>query len=263
MELTTCVAATEWSAAPPSLVLCEGELHVWQADAGSYARHEAALKDLISPVEADKANRYRQSSHRNRSMFARAVLRDILGRYTGSDPRTLRFCVTSSGKPLLDPEVHADAPQFSLSHSGDLVLLAFARRHAVGVDVEAIRDDIDVMEIARQFFAPGEASDLLTLPAESRPSSFFAAWTRKEAYLKARGEGIGSGLNRFAVSVLPGVPARLVSDERSPQDVGAWRLSTVPIGSGSSASIAVRCDGLRSRHWVWCQPLHDRCLYVA
>ncbi len=251
MELKTAVAAHDWLAAPPELTLADGEIHLWQADATSFARHESRLTALLSPAEIDKAMRFMHSAQRDRSLLARAVLRDILGRYTGSDPRSLRFLVSRFGKPCLDPQQHAHAPHFNLSHSGNLVLLAFTGKHQVGVDVEAIRGDVDAMDLARRFFAPMEVKNLLSLPEASRLNAFFAVWTRKEAYLKARAEGIGSGLRHFAVSVLPGEPVRLLSDQRFPQAPSQWRLSEVALGTGFAASSAVCCDGLRPRYWRW------------
>lgn len=251
MGLRTAVATNDWLAAPRSLTLADGEMHIWQADAKSFATHERMLTDLLSEAEYDKANRFRQRPQRNRTILARAVLRDILGRYIDMDPRCLQFLVTSLGKPLLNPDAHANAPHFSVSHSGNIVLFAFAREHDVGVDVEAIRSDINVIEIAQRFFAPSEVNELLGLPATCRVSAFFDGWTRKEAYLKARAEGIGYGLNRFAVTLTPGEPARLISDDRYPEEVGMWRLNTIPLGSGYAASSADCGGGLRSRYWIW------------
>ena len=152
---------------------------------------------------------------------------------------------------MLDPDAHASAPHFSVSHSGDIVLIAFARNHDVGVDVEAIRNDLDVIEIAQRFFAPGEVSELLGLPAASRVRAFFEGWTRKEAYLKARAEGIAYGLNRFAVTLRPGEPARLISDEHYPEEAASWRLYSVPLNPDYAAAAAIRSNDLCMRYWVW------------
>lgn len=254
MELT-CVTEAAWVAAPHPLMLPDGELHLWRADVASFAAHEKRLTDMLSEAELEKANRFRQRSDRNRSILARAVLRDILGRYMGMDPRSLQFFVTGRGKPILDPDAHTNAPRFSVSHSGNMALFAFAREHDVGVDVEATRNNLDVVEIAQRFFAPGEVSALLELPAMSRVSAFFNGWTRKEAYLKARAEGIASGLNQFAVTLAPGEPARLISDDRYPEEVALWRLHDIPLApdyaAAAAAAAAVRGSGLRSRYWAW------------
>lgn len=251
MGLNAAIAGDVWLAAPSSLHLPDGELHILQADAMAFATHERMLTDLLSEAELEKANSFRQRPDRNRSILARAVLRDILGRYMETDPQGLQFLVTSHGKPVLNPDVHANAPHFSVSHSGNVVLFAFARRHDVGVDVEAIRTDLDVIEIAQRFFAPSELDELLGLPATSRVRAFFDGWTRKEAYLKARGEGIGSGLDRFAVTMAPGEPARLISDDRYPEQVAQWCLCDIPFGSDYAAAVAIRNCALRTRHWEW------------
>jgi 4'-phosphopantetheinyl transferase len=131
------------------------------------------------------------------------------------------------------------------------VLFAFARGHEIGVDVEMIRNDLDMIEIAQRFFAPGEVAELLGLPAISRVKAFFDGWTRKEAYLKARAEGIGAGLNRFAVTLAPAEPARLISDDRYPEEVASWRLYDIPLGSDYAAATAIRNGSWSMRCWLW------------
>lgn len=251
MGLNAAVAGDAWLLAPRSLPLLDEEIHLWRADALSFSMHERMLTALLTEAELEKANRFRQRPDRSRSILARAVLRDILGRYMETDPQGLQFLVTGHGKPILNPEVHSDAPHFSVSHSGNVVLFAFARRYDVGVDVEAIRSDLDVIEIAERFFAPSEIDELMALSAKSRLRAFFDGWSRKEAYLKARGEGIGSGLDRFAVAMAPCGHARLISDDRYPEQVASWFLFDIPFGSDYAAAVAIRNCALRTRHWIW------------
>ncbi len=240
-----------WRLAPKPLHLSAGELHLWRADTMAFSMHEKMLTALLSKAELEKADRFMQRADRSRSILARAVLRDILGRYMDLDPRSLKFQVADHGKPMLDPGVYADAPHFSVSHSGKTVLFAFARGHDVGVDVEAIRSNLDVNEIAQRFFAQSEIDALMALPEESRLPAFFDGWTRKEAYLKGRAEGVASGLSRFAVTLTPGKPACLLGDERYPEEVASWCLHDVQLGSGYAAAAAVRCQGMLTRYWIW------------
>lgn len=251
MGLKAAAAMAAWLPAPNLLHLPSGEMHLWRADAESFSMHERMLTALLSKAELEKANRFKQKRDRNRSILARAVLRDILGRYMDINPRCLQFLVTDRGKPILNPETHANAPRFSVSHSRNIILVAFAREHDIGVDVESVRTDLDVIEMAQRFFAPSELDELLGLPATSRVRAFFDGWTRKEAYLKARGEGIGPGLERFAVTMAPGEPARLISDDRYPEQVALWCLCDIPFGSDYAAAVAIHNCALRTRHWVW------------
>lgn len=244
-------AGNDWLVPPRSLTLSGGELHIWRADMASFATHEKMLISVLAEAELERANSYRQEQDRKRSMLARAALRDILGRYMDVDPRGFRFSVAGRGKPVLDPDAHARAPRFSVSHSGNIVLFAFSLEHDTGVDVEAVRHNLDVVQIARRFFAPSEVGELLGLPAISRETAFFTGWTRKEAYLKARAEGIAYGLNRFAVTLAPGEPARLISDERYPEEVASWRLHEIPLGSDYAATAATRSGDLRTHCWIW------------
>ncbi len=251
MGLKAAATKDAWLLAPSPLHLPGTELHLWRADAVSFSMHERMLTALLSKAEREKANSFMQRADRSRSILGRGVLRDILGRYMNLDPRSLKFQLAGEGKPVLDPKLYADAPHFSVSHSGNVVLFAFARKHDVGVDVEAIRSNVEVAEIAQRFFAPSEIGELMALSANSRLRAFFDGWTRKEAYLKARGEGIGSGLSRFAVTLAPAEPVRLVSDARYPDEVASWCLHDVPLGQDYAAATAVRCGSLRMRYWLW------------
>lgn len=255
MGLIPTLDEDAWLVAPRSLALPEGEIHIWRADTSSFAAHETMLTRLISAAEQQKANNFRERLDRNRSILARAALRDILGRYVDCHPRSLQFQVTSFGKPRLDPSLHANTPRFNLSGSGTLVLLSFTRTDEVGVDVEAVRDDLEVLEIARGYFSPCEFQELLQVPAACRSKAFFDGWTRKEAYVKARGEGIGYGLDRFAVTMQIDQPVRLISDDRFPKEIDEWFLETVPLGPDFSAAIAARRKGMRQRHWLWLTPV--------
>jgi len=248
------MAGKGWLVAPLSPVLREDEIHIWRADTPSFETHETMLTGFLSVAEQQKANNFRQRLDRNRNILVRAALRDILGRYTHSDPRSLQFLVTSLGKPQLDSAWNANVPNFSLSGSGSVVLLAFTRTDEVGIDVEAIRSDIDVLEIAQRFFAPGEFQELLRIPVAGRSKAFFNAWTRKEAYVKARGEGIGYGLDRFAVTLRSDQPVRLISDDRSPKEVDEWCLESLPLGPDFSAAFAVRRKDLHRHYWLWQAP---------
>jgi 4'-phosphopantetheinyl transferase len=128
---------------------------------------------------------------------------------------------------------------FSVSHSGGRVVLAFSRGIAVGVDIELIRPKVEIEAIVRRYFSPLEAEPFLSLPAARRTEAFFAVWTRKEAFVKARGEGLTCPLDAFAVTVEPAGPPRLV---RAPAGAaaGEWSLGDLDAGPGFRAALAVR-----------------------
>jgi 4'-phosphopantetheinyl transferase len=151
----------------------------------------------------------------------------------------LEFCYGPQGKPALAGVWSASGWHFNLAHSLDLALLAVTRSGPVGVDVERIRPLRDVDQLVSRFFSPRESAAFQALPAEQKPDAFFRLWTRKEAWLKATGEGIAESLGRVEVSFLPGEPARLLSLPGGPAALSGWRLHDLDPGPGFIAALAV------------------------
>jgi 4'-phosphopantetheinyl transferase len=181
---------------------------------------------------------------------ARGTLRRILARCLKSDPAALHFDYNQYGKPSLAGEsATASDLRFNLSHSADLALLAVARGLEVGVDVESIQLETDRLNLARRFFGPGETAALLALPPEQQVGAFYACWTRKEAYLKARGSGLSESLKSFQVSLEPGQPARLISTEAG--NVDDWSLADLHPWPGFAAALAVEGPLAGVRCWSW------------
>ncbi|HZG52707.1 MAG TPA: 4'-phosphopantetheinyl transferase superfamily protein, partial [Pyrinomonadaceae bacterium] len=193
-----------WVDPPPATLLADGEVHLWRA---SLAQTPDALRRLYStlaPDESAKAARYHFPRDRDHYIAARGLLRQLLGRYLAQPPHALRFAYGAYGKPSLDGATAAADLRFNLSHSHELALYAFARGREVGIDIEHIRADFADDDIAARFFSAREVSMLRALPARARTSAFFNCWTRKEAYIKARGEGLSHPLDQFDVSLTPG-----------------------------------------------------------
>ncbi|HEV7217131.1 MAG TPA: 4'-phosphopantetheinyl transferase superfamily protein, partial [Chloroflexota bacterium] len=129
--------------------------------------------------------------------------------------------------------------RFNLSHTDGLALLAVTRERELGIDVERVRKGIAREGIAERFFTTTEVADLRALPADSQDDAFFACWTRKEAYVKARGEGLSIPLDQFAVSLLPGEPAALLHVALDPDEVKRWSLHDLDAGPGYRAALLV------------------------
>jgi 4'-phosphopantetheinyl transferase len=141
--------------------------------------------------------------------------------------------------------------RFSLSHSGDVVAYAFARDREVGIDVERMRPDRPFLRIAERFFAPGEVAVLRKLPESLREEGFYNGWTRKEAYVKARGGSVFRMLKRFEVSLAPGEPARLLGHEGEPEAPERWDLEELAVEHGYKAALAVEGGGGKLRCAEW------------
>lgn len=206
-----------------SLVLPDDAVHVWRARLEVPAEEEAELFTLLSSTERDRAARFRFPEHRRRFAVARARLRELLAGYTGLPAAGVPIGTTGFGKPFLE---RPEAFDFSVAHADDRAVYAFARR-SVGIDIERVRPIPDMLSLARGFFAASEYEALMGASPDSRPRAFFLCWTRKEAYIKARGLGLRLPLSSFAVSLDREAPRLLRSDE-GPEEPRRWHMASLP-----------------------------------
>ncbi len=222
----------------------DGGVVVWTVPLVQSAAVVARCADLLAPDEHARAGRYYFARDREHFVVARAALRLILAGCLGTKPALLQFNYSSAGKPSLAPG-QGRPLAFNLSHSHELALVAVTDGREVGVDVEHARELPELADIARRFFSPREAARLLALPVAEQPAAFFRCWTRKEAYLKARGDGIVAGLDRFDVSFLPGEPPALLRTLDDPAEAARWTLLDLSPAAGYAAAVAV--TGLNPR----------------
>ena len=216
-----------------------GEARIWSADLEPGAAAIDRFVPLLSADERERAERFRLRRDAMRWIAARAVLREILGGCLGADPRALAFTYGEKGKPALAALAGSLDLQFSLAHSAHLALYAVAVGGPVGVDVERLRPLADMDHIAERTFSRQECAALRGLPVPLRPAGFFNCWTRKEAYIKALGFGLSYPLERFSVSLAPGVPARLEAVEIDPAHVDAWTMASLAPRSGFVGAVVV------------------------
>ena len=227
-------------------VLPVNEVHVWRAALDLEATVLGRLEATLTADERSLAKRFHFSKDRKRFVATRAVLREILARYLGREPGWLRFAGGSDGKPFLLSGSRPHELRFNLAHAEDLALYVFAWQREVGIDVERINSDFEGHQIAELFFSRQESYALRALPASLQVEAFFNCWTRKEAYVKARGEGLLATLSGFDVSLSPGEPAQLLSGGD-----GRWSLYTLTPGPGYAAAVVVEGNdcNLRLRKW--------------
>ena len=169
----------------------------------------AGLYDHLDAGERARAARYCVPVVRRRFVAARGILRELLGAHLGTHPAQVRFAPNAWGKPEL-----AEGPHFNLAHSGDLVLYAVTERE-VGIDVERVRPLENPEGLAKRFFSSTESEALQALPPTLRFKAFLITWVRKEAYVKARGEGLHHPLTAFDVPVDPETPPCLLEDRHA------------------------------------------------
>ncbi len=175
-----------------------GQVDVWQIGLARPASDVTTLYKLLDSDERGRASRFRAERDRRRFVVARATLRMVLAGYAGLEPHRVKFAVRPGGKPLLAGDGASGALHFNLSHSGELALCAVADRE-VGVDLEQLKHHDDMQRVAQHFFSAVEARTLEALSGMNRTHFFFRTWVRKEAYLKASGEGLAHDTARFTV----------------------------------------------------------------
>ena len=190
---------------------------------------------LLSPDEHARAERFLSAAHRETYIVGRGRLRQILSTYVSQPAVTLSFTYGSAGKPLLNLP---DAPHFNLSHSENTAALAVCRTCPVGLDIEAARDITE--DIAGRFFSSGEIAALRGTPEHDRSAAFFRCWTRKEAVVKALGDGLNRPLTSFDVSIADVTHPQLHRMADSADETAHWRLFSFSPGPGMAGALACR-----------------------
>jgi 4'-phosphopantetheinyl transferase len=213
------------------------EVQVWGVWLSGSDASLAYYRSMLSPEELQRAERFRFEHLRHSYTRSRGSLRLLLAHYLGLSPNEIQLICRPKGKPILRDSSQID---FNASHSGQMALYAFTVGCELGIDVEQIRRLDDAESIAARFFSTAEASELLSLTPEQRGPAFFRCWTRKEAYVKAVGDGLAISLNRFQVTLLPGIPARFVQLASDMGTAADWTLDHLELAPGYLGALAYR-----------------------
>jgi len=241
-----------WHPAPAHFTLSPAEVHVWRASLHASASRLADLHAILAADEQQRAARFHADRDRDSYIVARGVLRTLLGHYVQRPPQELRFSYNLYGKPALEAPPDRAPLCFNLSHSHNLVLYAVTYGRDVGIDIEYVRPDFARDQIAEQFFSPRENVELHALTHVQHTIGFFNCWTRKEAYIKARGQGLSLPLDQFDVSLTPGAPAALLQTRDIPDEAARWSLWELHPSPGYIAALAVEgCPNWQLMSWQW------------
>jgi len=215
--------------------LNHNEIHVWSAHMPAHGFGK--LRGLLSVDELTRAQRFHFDRDRRHFIGRRAILRIVLATYLENTPGSVRFSYNDFGKPCLADPAHSKRLSFNLSHSGELIRIAVAIDRDVGIDVEVVDESVPIDSLARRVFSPREIATLEALPESLRRAGFFSCWTRKEAYVKARGKGLSLPLASFDVSVESGSTATLIREDRSST---VWKVENLEGGAAHYAAGAAK-----------------------
>lgn len=235
------LAQTNWQPCNNKPTLGKGT-HLWRICLDTPEQ----LHQLLSAEEKARIARFHFSHDRARHTVARGRLRQILGNYLCVAPEKLAFGYAEKGKPFLK-----DYPdlQFNLSHAGKWGLLGVCRNREIGVDVEPVDRSFAVADLVNRFFSPVEIPVILNQPEKEQHSAFFRAWTRKEAIIKAHGDGLSLPLSQFGVSIKLQEEVRLLHLDWSPQQCGEWQLTSFTLAPEVPGAVAMRGELGEVRFW--------------
>jgi 4'-phosphopantetheinyl transferase len=253
MYLTPLSPSRGGSRAAPTLQLAPDDVHVWCAGLDVEPDTSARLYATLTPDERNRSARFHFERDRQHFTVAHGALRELLGRYLQTRPGRIRFVYNPFGKPDLSPEF-GNRLTFNLSHSAGLALIAITTASNVGVDLEYIRAQPDYADIARRFFSAAEIDYLTGVPRHLYAEAFFSCWTKKEAYLKACGEGLAIPLNSFSVPLATDpaqAPVDLCVASNDIAPARRWSLYTLRPAPGYAGALAIEGSGWRLSQWQW------------
>lgn len=232
-----------WTRPPEAPRLADGEVHLWRVDLGTGL--PAGFESVVSPDELERAGRFSSEDDKHRHLLSSYATRDVLSRYLRVSPGGIPIAITPKGKPHLKGE----EIRFSVSHSRSVAVVAVAGAR-VGVDVEELDMGFPHMEVAERYFSDGEVCKLRAeADRRRRAELFFSYWTRKEAVLKASGEGLYADPGGIDFSgAQPG--------EGSWIDHGGarWAVVEIACAQGVFCSLALEGELRRVERYIW-EPL--------
>jgi 4'-phosphopantetheinyl transferase len=220
------------------LKLQPGEIHVCRQAIAVGDQELGSLWEVLSAEERTRAERYRFEVSRRTFVVCRGMLRVLLGNYLGESPEQLEFSYSKYGKPELAANGSRVGIEFNVSHTDEFALLAFALNRKIGIDIEKVRMDFNTLEISEHFFSESERTTLRAMAPDKRYEGFFRCWTRKEAFIKALGEGLTHPLNSFDVSIEQGIPPKLLATRPNTEEAARWQLWDVTVPSPYLATLA-------------------------
>ena len=222
-----------------SFRLANAKVHIWHASLEQPEEVIQRLEAVLSAEERQRAEEFRYQEHRQSFIVSRGILRNLLSRYTNIEPKYIQFKYTLTGKPFLANGAETQDLTFNLSHAGYLVLYAFAWGRQVGIDVECIRPVEEMDQIAMHILSANEYKKFRRVRPEARLRAFYNCLTRKEAFLKARGDGIYFSPQDVEISFETSLPAALLRISGSIEEAKRWSMHDIKTWDGYAAAVVV------------------------
>lgn len=237
-----------WKSPPPSLKLSLDYVDVWQVTLSAPHQIEK-YRVLLTQEELERCERFKSEKRRREFIIGRGLLRILIGQCLDIDPTTFDFAYTEHQKPYLPAASLGVQVNFNVTHSHNLALIALTLERMIGVDIEYIRHNVEFRKLARRFFSNQESSALSAYDDPLLPAAFFACWTRKEAFVKALGDGIAFGLGDFTVSVDPRDQEVALKTAQNTNESDNWSIINLDIGRDYAAAVAANGGRFKLRLW--------------
>jgi 4'-phosphopantetheinyl transferase len=217
----------EWTDRRTELSLPPGEVQLWRINLSDFRTRISEFQQVLSKNEHSRAARFVRVADQEKYIIGRAILRQLLSKYLKTSLAAIEIESNEFGKPFVPKILNQKDIRFNLSHSGNLCVVGFRQQGEIGVDIEKIRDNLATDDLARRYFSPCEVTEFARLPDAERRLGFFLCWTRKEAYVKALGDGLQRPLDEFSMTLTPGEAPKLNS-----ADSGRWMVLSFDPGAG-------------------------------
>lgn len=224
------------------------EVHIWNIKVDFNSKVILSYENLLSESEKIKLNRFKFEKDRLIYITARGILRLLSGKYLEMHPKQIQFDYTEYGKPFFKTDTSL---KFNVSHSGERIAIAFSQIQEIGIDIEKIKDDFNVIELARNFFSKNEIKALEQVSKSEVIRAFYRCWTRKESFIKAEGSGLSFPLDKFAVSLDKDEQAELLKTEWEATEKDNWSLFSFVPGNDYLGALAVRNRLLITKCVIW------------
>lgn len=238
-----------WDLGELQPILQNHDVHIWCADLNIPDDLLQQLFRLLNHAEKERAARYIRTVDRSHFIAARSILRDILSRYCHCAAENIQFNYNAKGKPFLNFELMKFNIHFNLSHSHGVALYAISHCENIGIDIEYNQRQIHPLEIAQRFFSKEEIALLSHLPKSEQLTNFYKIWTRKEAYVKAIGEGISNTLDQFSVDLI-NFKSKIKSSTTNGK-LSDWYIYDILMDPNYTATLALSFDEPIIRYLRW------------